>query len=418
MSLPRISRGRMLQAAGVLAIPAITVLIASGAAQAAPQPDPQISAHNVASAWQFPAPGWTKADKEQGRVDDMLRAGNTIYIAGNFTESADHDGAVAARTYLAAEDAATGALTAWAPVLNGRVYALALSPDGTTLYAGGAFTTVNGQPHQRLVAFDVATGLVSPALPDPGFNGAVKAVAQVGGDLYAGGSFTQAGGHAHQRLARFTPGTGGTWQRDDSWTPSADQDVRDLIGDALNSRLIVAGWFTHLDGVKGQSHLAALSTSTGKPLPWGDHPSDPILDIARSGPRLYAAMAGPGGTAIADSIATGTRVWYYMADGNIQAVATVGGWPVFGMHGDNVAPHANLQLSEYGTSARIARHKVFELNPAGVLQPWAPALGSSQGVLGVWALRGSGGSLEVGGDFTTIDGAQQARFAIFPRLGG
>ena len=301
-------------------------------------------------------------------------------------------------------------------MLNGRVYAFAASPDRSLLYVGGSFTTVNGASHPHLVAFDTATGQVSPTLPPISLNGTVKAIAVVGSDIYLGGSFTQAGGRPHARLAKLSSAAGG-WSVNADWNPSADQDVRDLIGDVTNGRVIVAGWFTRLNGTSGQAHIASVSTGTGATLPWADHPSDPILDIARSGGRLYAAMAGPGGTAIADDIATGSRAWYYMGDGNMQAVTTIGGWPVFGMHGDNVAPSKDMKLAEYGQSSRIQRHKVFELSPDGVLQPWAPALGSSQGVLGVWALRGSYGTLEVGGDFTTIDGAQQARFAIFPRLG-
>jgi hypothetical protein len=127
-------------------------------------------------------------------------------------------------------------------------------------------------------------------------------------------------------------------------------------------------------------------------------------------------MGGPGGTALAFDLATGRQQWYYRTDGNVQAVATVGGYPVYGMHGDYVAPQANVSMSEYGTSRRISRHKVFMLSPAGVLQSWAPPLTSTQGVLGVWALRGGGGTMYVGGDFTRVDGGDQARFAIFPSV--
>ena len=193
--------------------------------------------------------------------------------------------------------------------------------------------------------------------------------------------------------------------------------MRDLSGDQAAGRVLAAGWFNRIDGKKGQMHLASISTSTGAPLPWANHPAYPILDIARYGTRLYAAMAGPGGTALAYDAGSGSQLWYYMTDGNVQAVTTVDGWPVFGMHGDYVAPRVNSKLSEYGKSARISRHKVFMLSPDGVLQQWAPALETDQGVLGVWSLDGSSGTLEVGGDFTKVDGAPQARFAIFPLAG-
>jgi hypothetical protein len=43
-----------------------------------------------------------------GRVWDVLRAGDTIYLAGAFTQISDTDGTTVARNNLAAIDARTG----------------------------------------------------------------------------------------------------------------------------------------------------------------------------------------------------------------------------------------------------------------------------------------------------------------------
>ncbi len=347
----------------------------------------------------------------------MASVNGVTYIGGNFTLASDHAGSTQQRTYLAAENAATGALTAWAPVLNGRVYVLALSPDHTVLYAGGAFTTVNGEPHPHLVAFDVATGNIDRQVGPLAIGGAVKAIAPVGNNLYIGGAFTSVAGVSHHNLAELTLNDAGVFAPNAAWKPSADGgDVRDLIVDDATKRVVVAGWFTSADGQKAQGYLAAVSATTGALLPWANHATAPVLDIARSGSTLYAGMAGPGGTALAYDFATGKQLWYYMTDGNIQAVTVVNGWPVFGMHGDYVAPKANQKLSEYGTSARIRRYKVFMLSPQGVLQPWTPVLNSGQGVLGVFALSTYASVLNVGGDFTGVGGHAQARFAIFTAL--
>ena len=48
----------------------------------------------------------------------------------------------------------------------------------------------------------------------------------------------------------------------------------------------------------------------------------------------------------------------------------------------------------------------------------APDLGTTQGVLGVWALKSGHGMLYVGGDFTLVNGAQQNRFAMFHSVHG
>jgi trimeric autotransporter adhesin len=380
-------------------------------------PAPNLSNSDVPGAWQFPVANWTIKNKEQGRVDDTLRIGNVVYIAGNFTVAGSHSGQTVTRTYLAAEDATTGALLPWAPKLNGRVYFLAASPDHKTLYAGGQFTTVNGASESHLAAFDVATGNLSPVVPNLKINGTVKAIAASGSELYIGGAFTSVAGQSRGRLAKLTLGGPGVFALNPSWKPAASDEVRDLIADPINGRVIVAGWFKSINGLSSQAHLASLSMTSGAPLSWATHPRYEILDITRSGNFLYAAMGGPGGAGLAFEMSTGKQLWYYMTDGNVQAVTTVGGYPIYGMHGDNVAPKKDCSMAEYGQSARIARHKIFELSPAGVLEPWAPALTSNAGVLGVWALKSGAGTLYVGGDFTGVGGQTQDRFAIFPNAG-
>jgi trimeric autotransporter adhesin len=389
--------GRARRLAGLVVCTAAGLATASGALASGPAVSPNLSAADVAAAWQFPVPNWTTSNKEQGRVDDMVRVGNVVYIAGDFTLAANHSGSTATRMYLAAEDATTGALLPWSPTLNGRAYFLALSPDRSTLYVGGQFTMVNGQPHSHLVAFDVASGRVSPVLPNMNVNGTVKAIAASGSDLYIGGAFTSVSGQPRVRLAKLTLGGTGVWVLNPSWKPAAGDEVRDIIADAPGGRVIVAGWFKTVNGSASQAHIASLSMSSGASLPWANHPGYEVLDLARSGSFLYAAMGGPGGTALAYDIATGRQLWYYRTDGNVQAVTTLAGYPVFGMHGDYVSPKPNTLMSEYGSSARISRHKIFQLTPSGTLTSWAPALTSNAGVLGVWALKSGRGTLYVGG---------------------
>jgi hypothetical protein len=402
--------GRFLAAAA-----AVTAALAVASTAGATSSVPHVATAAAQQGWQFPVSDWTNTNKEAGRVDDILRVGRTVFIAGNFTTAADHNGNVQQRSYLAAEDAVSGTLLRFAPELNGRAFFLAASPDRKTLYVGGAFSAVNGEPHSRLVAFDIASGQVSPVVPNLGLNGAVKAIAAVGSDLYIGGAFTTLSGQSRGRLARLSL-SGDRFALDAGWHASASDEVRDLIADPASGRLIAAGWFKALDGATSSAHLGAVSLASGDLAAWATHPGDEILDITRCGTELYAAMGGPGGTGLAFDLASGRQQWYYKTDGNVQAVATIGGYPVYGMHGDYVAPKANVSMKEYGTSKRISRHKVFMLSPAGVLQSWAPALTSTQGVLGVWALRGGGGSMYVGGDFTRVAGGDQARFAIFPNV--
>jgi outer membrane protein assembly factor BamB len=112
---------------------------------------------------------------------------------------------VGARLYVSdrrrvfALDAATGRKL-WASPLVVRGHGiLALAANGTTVYAGGIFGLVAGQPRLGLAAFDARSGHVLPWRPPrlffyPGSTPAVSALALTGELLYLGGEFTTVGG--------------------------------------------------------------------------------------------------------------------------------------------------------------------------------------------------------------------------------
>jgi Rax2 C-terminal beta propeller domain len=360
------------------------------------------------------APGWTNANKELGRVDAVLRVGKRVFVGGNFTVVGGHRGGTTTRMHLMSVRAGTGTLGPFAPRLNGRVYALALSPNGRLLYVGGEFTAVGSHPRDGLAAFNLRTGRLSARVPNLGISGTVRGLAvSRTGRIYVAGSFGRVSGVRRQNLAKLVLKRG-RYVLNRRWHPGTNQDVRKVVVSAATSRVIVGGDFTSVNGLRGQTHIAALGQGRGKVLPWANHPRSPILDIALCGRRLYAAEGGPGGTALAYGLA-GRRKWFYMTDGNIQATACVSGRPAFGMHGDYVAPRKNQNLNEHGSSRRIQRHKLFLLTVRGKLMRWNPDCSSTAGVLGVWALDGYKGNLYVGGDFTGMHGRAQQRFAILRR---
>src|SRR5262249_28311073 len=104
------------------------------------------------------------------------------YVGGNFSTIS-----ATARNRLAAIDTGTGTLTAFNPNMNSGVNVLLLS--GTTLYAGGGFTTVNGVTSRlRLAALDTGTGTATAF--DPGVGGSVFGLGLSGSTLYVGGTFS------------------------------------------------------------------------------------------------------------------------------------------------------------------------------------------------------------------------------------
>jgi hypothetical protein len=405
--VPSFPRTRLLRCAALTAAVAASLGTAAQPASAARTP-----AVKPVRAWQVLAPGWTKSNKELGRVDDIVRVGRWVYLGGNFTVVGNHSGGHKTRMYLAAERAGTGKLRrGFHPKLNGRVYGLAVSPNGRFLYVGGQFSSIGGHPRHGLAAFNLRTGRLAPRIPDLGITGTVRAVAvSRAGRIFIGGSFGHVGERPRANLAKLVM-RGGRFRVSTRWHPTANHEVRDIVVSARTSRVIIGGLFTSVNGRSGQSKIAAIGQAHGRVVPWASHPRSDILDLALCGKRLYAAEGGPGGTSLAYGL-KGHLKWYYMTDGNIQATTCLGRRPVFGMHGDYVAPRKNAKLVEHGHGKRVERHKLFMLSPKGKLMRWNPDVNSNAGVLGVWALAAGRGNLYVGGDFTGIHGVAQQRFAI------
>lgn len=392
----------------------LAAVLAAGLAVASPAVAARNPMQRPLRSTQVLAPGWTQSDKEAGRVDAILRVGRVVYVGGNFTVVGGHAGGTTTRMHLMAVRAGTGKLTRFAPKINGRVYALAVSRGGRFLFVGGQFTAVGSHPRENLAAFSLRTGKLSGRVPNLGIGGTVRGLAvSPGGRLYVAGSFGRVGGLRRQNLAKLVVSRG-RFLVSRRWHPGTNADVRRVVVASSASRIIIGGDFTAVNGLRGQTHIAALGQGRGRVLPWANHPRSPILDVALCGTRMYAAEGGPGGTALAYGLA-GRRKWFYMTDGNVQAAACVSHRPVFGMHGDYVAPRRNQSLNEFGSSRRIQRHKLFMLTVRGNLMRWNPDCSSKAGVLGVWALDGYKGNLYVGGDFTGVHGVAQQRFAILRR---
>ena len=78
-----------------------------------------------------------------GDVQAIAKVGTTIVIGGNFTQV---NGLV--RNRMAAFAASTGALSPFAPSVNGVVKAVIPGPDDNSVYIGGDFTQVGSTPAQ------------------------------------------------------------------------------------------------------------------------------------------------------------------------------------------------------------------------------------------------------------------------------
>ena len=106
--------------------------------------------------------GWT-ADTAGTNPDvtSLAVSGNRLYVGGRF---ATIDGV--SRRAFAAVDVTTGdVITEFRPKTNGSVYEVVASPDGSTVYAGGTFTTLGEQPRVAAGSVDATTGLATSFAP-------------------------------------------------------------------------------------------------------------------------------------------------------------------------------------------------------------------------------------------------------------
>ncbi|CAN5247103.1 PKD domain-containing protein [soil metagenome] len=202
-----------------------------------------------------------------GVVWDQAVVGNTVYAVGNFSSARPAGSAAGsnetARSNMLAYNLTTGALiTTFAPTFNAQVRAVSASPDGSRIYVGGQFTTVNGVAKNRLAALNPTTGALITAFT-PGANATVLSIHATSSAIYIGGDFTSVGGTARTKAAAINPANSAILP----FAPAvADRSVRGIY--SVNNKVAIGGNFTAVNGSNNPGYgLALLDASTGATLP-------------------------------------------------------------------------------------------------------------------------------------------------------
>ncbi|HTC81941.1 MAG TPA: delta-60 repeat domain-containing protein, partial [Acidimicrobiia bacterium] len=219
------------------------------------------------------------------RVDSLALSpdGTRLYAGGAFSTIGG-----AGRRFLAAMDSASGAVdTAFDARAAATVHAVSTSPGGSQIFAGGEFTSVNGVARLNVAALD-GNGVL-----DPGFvadtDGEVDALTADGGQLYIGGTFLHVNGTSEVRLARLNATNGAV---DTSFRASPSAAVNAL---ALSSnRLFVGGAFISISGVP-RNNLASLNTAAGAVEGWNPNVDSNVADLQLSPDQATVYIAGDFG---------------------------------------------------------------------------------------------------------------------------
>jgi PKD repeat protein len=160
--------------------------------------------------------------------------GSRVYAVGDFTSANGQ-----ARRRVAAYSTATGALITTFNQSGPNSQARAVIATNDTVFVGGGFAGLgNGTLRNNLAAFRASDGAVLPWNPSADYTVWAMAISGDGASVFAGGSFQNVGGQAAYGLAKISAASGAL---DTSWRPS----VRNAGADAGISSLRVQGSFVY-----------------------------------------------------------------------------------------------------------------------------------------------------------------------------
>ncbi len=387
---------------------------------------------------------------------------NRVFIAGNFTNLQNTTGntAVINQAGLASYNYQTGLIdTTFRPSFSGGVSAVEASPDGTKLFVGGSFNTVNGVSKQKVASLNLTTGA---PLSTFGFtnstNNQVQSLAATNSTLYIGGRYTRVNGVLRTGLAAVNAASGVVDQSFDNQLsggigPNGQLGVPQLKLTHDETKLLVIHTGRRIDG-QDRLGMALIDTRTKELLPWRSTLWDDNLARVGGVTRIYGAdiapddsyfavTSGSGGDAppISDTVVayplTAASVqdsdvqplWISRMFDSIYSVAItevavyVGGhfgfiespqandpWPGL----DNVGYGQGQGLGGYGLGEQVVRREhIAAINPVdGKSLEWNPLDGSNS-FEGNKAMEATPRGLFIGGDGMFQGGVRTGRVAFY-----
>lgn len=301
---------------------------------------------------------WVTPLQQSTDLSTLMVSGTWVYLAGTVRVAPGQVWPVAA--YNTVNNNA-GLNINWHPVPTGSVQSLAAA--GSTVYIGSGSLT-DGLPQPAIMGVDAtdfpdtgtpsfapALGRGRQAVPSGQATG-VRAIGATATDVVAGGTFTNAGGVARRNLAAIDLTTGQATAFDPPMLGPFSALAAVHAVTVTSDGLVWAGGEFATAGPQERLNLAAFDAGTGAITSFHRDPNAAVLALAASGTTVYA-----GG-----------------------AFTQVGGQPRRGLAAlTNVPGEAGTVLP-------------FDADVAGQVNALAPA----------------GGSLYIGGSFTSINGALAA----------
>ena len=246
---------------------ALSVLGVAGTASAATGP---VSSTPASGTPQLNATGTTE------QVRQLVQCGGTMYAVGSFTSIKRFSTTYTRDNAFSFSASSPYTVTDWNPDVNGTVNSIAFSPDCSTAYLGGKFTSIGGTAVKNIAAVSTSTGAVISTFGSNA-NGQVATLLMVNGHLLTGGYFTKINNSSSNAyMASLNPSTG----KDDgfvslnisgnySFAPSNPTRVFNQELSNSGTMDLVMGDFTSVGGVPRQQIFELdVSGSTAQVTGW------------------------------------------------------------------------------------------------------------------------------------------------------
>jgi hypothetical protein len=141
------------------------------------------------------------------QVRQIAQCGNTMYAVGTFTALTQAGTTFPRNNVFSFSASKPYTMSSWNPNVNGIVNGIAFSPDCSTAYLGGKFTTVGGVAAKNLAAVSTSSGALITGFGHSA-GGQVETLQYYNGHILTGGCFTSINNSANAYMASLNPTTG------------------------------------------------------------------------------------------------------------------------------------------------------------------------------------------------------------------